>query len=123
MTGAPSAMNIGVTIIKIMCCTTCTLNSTVSYAPSPERVAMAAVPRPPAKKATLRRTGQRSPRRRSLTRPAAYSTAGIARPTTSHQSRLHSVSNRSAVSGGGWSSGVACIGTSTTANGVDTDSG
>ena len=84
---------------------------------------MAAVPRPPPKKATLRRTGQRSPRRRNRTRPAAYSTAGIARPTTSHQSRLHSVSSRSAVSGGGWSSGVACIGTSTTASGVDTDSG
>ena len=76
-------------------------------------VAMRAEPRPPTKKATLRRTGQRSPRRRSTITPAAYSTAGTAMPSAIHQSKLHSVSSRIGVSGGGWSSGVACSGSMT----------
>ena len=69
VTGAPSAANIGVTIIKIMCCTMCTLNSTVSYAPNADIVASVAEPRPPIRKAALRRSGQWSPRRRSTASP------------------------------------------------------
>ena len=62
-------------------------------------VAMRAEPSPPTKNATLRRTGQRSPRRRSTISPAAYSTPGTAMPSAIHQSELHSVSSRI---GGQW---------------------
>ena len=62
VTGAPSAQNSGTSIVRIMCCTMCTLSSVVSYAAIPELVANRNAPIPPATKDSVRPIGQRSPR-------------------------------------------------------------
>ena len=70
VTGAPSASDSGTTIDSSMCWTMCTLSSVVSYAASPDVVANRKAPIPTTTNATVRPTGQRSPRRRSATTPS-----------------------------------------------------
>ena len=69
VTGAPSASASGTTIDSSMCWTMCTLSRVVSYAASPDVVAKKNVPIPTTTNASVRPTGQWSPRRRSASTP------------------------------------------------------
>jgi hypothetical protein len=64
VTGAPRTRKIGLSIDSVMCCAMCTLNSTGAYRPTPLSVTTTIVARPQ-NHATVRPTGQLSPRRRS----------------------------------------------------------
>ena len=94
VTGAPSARDSGTHIDSSMCWTMCTLISVVSYVERPDEVAKKKTPIPATTNASVRPTGQCTPRRRSASTPTTYSPATQTVSTNRNGSIVQSVNTR-----------------------------
>ena len=98
--GAPRTRKTGLSIVSVMWPTMCALNRTRPYTAGDPEVAHSSTARP-ASHATVRSTGQRSPRRRSCHTERRYQRVRNAMIATHSQSNRHIVIHRAPSRAGG----------------------